>query len=433
MKKIKKEEKGRGIFRRKKRGKNKYSRWQKLKKNIHDNSAQLKWRFGLYLPVCIVLGFTGSIVIGNLTNYLQDHWTYQHNAENEWDEGYEYWYIEPGVIYYDHTKSPGSYEGSNAAYDIITLLQFFMIPAWILFSVYLTGKLFYNRELKEPIRLLLDASRWIADNQLDFRLEYNKPNEFGILCRAFDEMRLALYDSNRQLWRSLEERKRLNAAFSHDLRTPLTVLRGYADFLEKYVPGGNVPEEKLLEVLGMMSSQIVRLEHYTQTMNSVQKLGDIVPSPALVPAQQVENSFRQTGELLCGWKRFVLSWQGEGNFYFDVELVLQIYENLVSNACRYAQECVSVRCAVEKGMFIFVVKDDGKGFSGEALRCAAEPFFRDEKEPDKTHFGLGLYICRILCGKCGGMLTIGNAKDVGGEVCGGRVTVVVSCKKAPER
>lgn len=84
-------------------------------------------------------------------------------------------------------------------------------------------------------------------------------------------------------------------------------------------------------------------------------------------------------------------------------------------------------------MFVFVVKDDGKGFSGEALRCAAEPFFRDEKEPDKTHFGLGLYICRILCGKCGGMLTIGNAKDVGGEVCGGRVTVVVSCKKAPER
>ena len=81
-------------------------------------------------------------------------------------------------------------------------------------------------------------------------------------------MRSALYESNRQLWRSLEERKRLNAAFSHDLRTPLTVLRGYADFLEKYIPGGRIPEKKLLEVLGMMNGQIVRLEHYTQKMSA---------------------------------------------------------------------------------------------------------------------------------------------------------------------
>lgn len=115
-------------------------------------------------------------------------------------------------------------------YDFLSFLQFLLIPTWILFSVYLTGRLFYSRELKTPIHLLLNASKRIADNQLEFKLEYDKPNEFGILCRAFDEMRSALYDSNRQLWRSLEERKRLNAAFSHDLRTPLTVLRGYADF-----------------------------------------------------------------------------------------------------------------------------------------------------------------------------------------------------------
>lgn len=429
MENIEKEEKRRGIFRRNKREKDKISLWQRLKKSIHDHSFQLKWRFGLYLPVCIILGFTGSLAIGNLTNYLQDYWLYEHGAEGEQDARYEYWYDEHGVI----VRRLSAYDGSNAAYGIVTLLQLFMIPTWILFSVYLTGKLFYNRELKEPIQLLLDASRRIADNQLDFCLEYNKPNELGILCRAFDEMRRALYDSNRQLWRSLEERKRLNAAFSHDLRTPLTVLRGYADFLEKYVPGGNVSEEKLLEVLGMMSGQIIRLEHYTQTMNSVQRLGDIVPSPALVPAQQIENSFLRTGELLCGEKRFVLIWQVQDGLYLDGELVLQIYENLVSNACRYAAECVSVKCAVENGMFVFAVEDDGKGFGPEALRCASEPFFRDEREPDKTHFGLGLYICRILCEKCGGMLTIGNARNAGGEVCGGRVTVAVSCKKAPGR
>ncbi len=68
-----------------------------------------------------------------------------------------------------------------------------------------------------------------------------------MLCMAFDEMRQTLYENNREMWRSLEERKRLNSAFSHDLRTPLTVLRGYTDFLEKYIPSGKVSEQKLLE------------------------------------------------------------------------------------------------------------------------------------------------------------------------------------------
>ncbi len=402
--------------------------WRKnLKKGLHDRFSQLKWRFGLYIPLCIFLAFAGSFLIGVAVNYLQDWYISQSEFEGgEPEYSYELWYDGNGILHYDFVKDA---EKLGAIYDFITFLQLLLIPAWILFSVYLTGRFFYNRELKTPINLLLNASRRIADNQLDFKLEYDKPNEFGILCRAFDEMRCALYDSNRQLWRSLEERKRLNAAFSHDLRTPLTVLRGYADFLEKYVPGGNVSEEKLLEVLGMMSGQIVRLEHYTQTMNSVQKLGDIVPHIEFAAQEQVKNSLLRTGELLCGEKRFELEWQGNAALWFDTELVFQIYENLISNACRYAAECISVRCAVEGGMFLLVVMDDGKGFRPEALRSAAEPFFRDEHEPDKTHFGLGLYICRILCEKCGGMLKIENVGADEGAGHGGKVTAMVACGK----
>lgn len=402
-------------------------RFQKLKTFFRNRFSQLKWRFGLYIPLCVVLAFAGTLFIGYITNYLQDRCIKRYADENRDLEYYEFWYDMDGVMHYGYTEINGDMETVDAVYNFVTALQFFLIPAWILFSVYLTGKIFYNRELKTPINLLLDASRRIADNQLDFQLKYDKPNEFGMLCRAFDEMRSALYDSNRQLWRSLEERKRLNAAFSHDLRTPLTVLRGYADFLEKYIPGGNVSEQKLLEVLGMMSGHIVRLEHYTQKMNSVQKLGDIVPSIALASAEQIKNGFLHTGELLCDGKRFELAWQGEGVLRLDLELVFQIYENLVSNACRYAAGCVSVKCAVEGGMFLFVVTDDGKGFSPEALRSASEPFFRDEREPDKTHFGLGLYICRILCEKCGGTLKIGNVVDGEGAVCGGKVTAMVAC------
>ena len=96
----------------------------------------------------------------------------------------------------------------------------------------------------------------------------------------------------------IEERKRLNAAFAHDLRTPLTVLRGYVDFLAAYVPQGKVREEKLLSTLATMSSHINRLEHYVDTMNEAQRLDDISPQPRPVSTQELTNALFEEITLL---------------------------------------------------------------------------------------------------------------------------------------
>ena len=56
------------------------------------------------------------------------------------------------------------------------------------------------------------------------------------------------------------------------------------------------------------------------------------------------------------------------------------------------------------------------GFSEEAMRKAWKPFYRDESEEDKNHFGLGLYICWLLSRKLGGGITIENNADGGGMV-----------------
>ncbi len=78
--------------------------------------------------------------------------------------------------------------------------------------------MFYNIELRKTIKTLMDASRKISENQLDFQIKCQKKNELGMLCDAFEDMRMTLCENNREMWKSLEERKRLNSAFSHDLR-----------------------------------------------------------------------------------------------------------------------------------------------------------------------------------------------------------------------
>ena len=392
----------------------------------------LKWGFLIYLPLCMVISIAGSFGIGVITNYVQDWYRYKYPGLKLSDSYYELHINEDDhayVVYTDHNGNPVQpYDQKRQAiYWLISNTQLLLVPLWVIFCIVLTGAIFYTVELKKPINILLDASKKIADNQLDFRVEYKKKNELGNLCSAFDEMRSALYENNREMWRSLEERKRLNSAFSHDLRTPLTVLKGYADFLEKYIPDGKVSEEKILSVISMMNGQILRLENYTQKMNSVQKLEDIVPQAEEIPAEKLFENLSETGKLLCTEKEFRTEFSSDRErISADYEILMQVYENLVSNAVRYAESSVEVHCIIAENTLTISVLDDGKGFSEEALKKAVQPFFRDEKESDKMHFGLGLYICRVLCEKCGGTLNISNHEN------GGKVTAEFFCEKISE-
>lgn len=68
-----------------------------------------------------------------------------------------------------------------------------------------------------------------GQNNRVFQKKVDKEDELGKLCASFEKMRQALQESNDEMWRQMEERNRLNAAFSHDLRTPLTVLKGQSE------------------------------------------------------------------------------------------------------------------------------------------------------------------------------------------------------------
>lgn len=81
--------------------------------------------------------------------------------------------------------------------------------------------LFYRNKLKKPLTELKAASEMISNNNLDFSIKYDSKDELGELCSSFETMRFTLANNFSEMWRQMEERKQLNAAFAHDLRTPL--------------------------------------------------------------------------------------------------------------------------------------------------------------------------------------------------------------------
>lgn len=412
---------------------------------VKTRSGSLKKTFFIYALFCLLFSFLGSAAIGVGNNYLQSWYAERHalfepkvhvGSFVRDDAGH----IELGIdgIYYTYEVVLED-EGARQAYEamgdegvrqafnvaagdegaqkekyrfrylVVSSIQVVLTPLWVVACMAVTGILFCRRELEKPISILLEASQKISENQLDFEVAYEKPNELGQLCAAFDKMRQALDANNRETWRSLEERRRLNAAFSHDLRTPLTVLRGYNEFLEKYVPRGQVSEEKLTDILGMMHGQIQRLENYTCKMSAVQKLEDIAPTLTKVSVGALEADFRETGRLICGDKEFDFRFQaGATEIRMDLELAAEVYENLLSNSARYADEKVTAEVTVSEELLAVTVTDDGPGFSEQALQLAANPFYREESQAGGEHFGLGLYLCRVICEKFGGTLKVAN-------------------------
>ncbi len=89
------------------------------------------------------------------------------------------------------------------------------------------------------------------------------------------KMRKELRCNNKVLWETLSQRKLLNASVAHDLRTPITVLRGYIDFLEKNIPQDKLTEEMLMDTISSMQGAVLRLERYVECVRDVEKIEGI--------------------------------------------------------------------------------------------------------------------------------------------------------------
>ncbi|NEU59893.1 HAMP domain-containing protein [Paenibacillus sp. ALJ109b] len=279
--------------------------------------------------------------------------------------------------------------------------------------------LFYRWKLKRPLELLKQASESISANDLSFRISYDSRDEMGELIAVFENMRSQLEKNVKTLWRSVEERKQLNAIFAHDLRTPLSVLKGNAEFLATYLPEKKLSEEKVLDLIHTMNLHILRLESYAEAMNSIQRLEDVLLNFKSMDTISLTTLLDSSGEQIARQFgiRFVSSLKYDNaSIHVDPYLVMQIFENVVSNGVRYASSQVNVRYDLQEGTMKITVSDDGPGFSDEALVKAVLPFYRGEVWDSSEHRGLGLYICKAFCEKHEGSLQVANGPHGGGSV-----------------
>lgn len=286
-------------------------------------------------------------------------------------------------------------------------------------SIMAATLLFYFTKLKKPMALLLKASNRIAENELDFSIDLSGYDEMARLCVAFEKMRKALDENNQKMLRMIDDRKQLNDAYTHDLRTPIAVLKGHTDMLSKYLPTGQLSEKDILETVKILRTHISRLEQFVESMNTVQKLEDMSVQKESVIAEEFLGHLRESANILS--QSYSLFCEFEvlhvtNTLIVDSSIVLQVYENLLSNAIRFAHSKISVQCRCEESTFSIAVTDDGDGFSKKDLMKADKPYYSGKTSSEEYHFGLGLHICRTLCEKHGGSIHLENVAQGGARV-----------------
>ena len=303
------------------------------------------------------------------------------------------------------TKQNIIYYGSYAAMIGLPVI-------YIVGGIGIATMVYYKRKLRIPIAQLQNGIKRIQENDLDFCIEYNGGDELGQLCGSMEKMRKELWQNNKALWEALEQRKLLNASVAHDLRTPITVLKGYLDYLEDGILQDKLTEDKLLDTVLSMQGAVTRLEQYAECVRNLEKIENIEikiqPENVKLLIKEIESNISQ----LTGKKEILFS---DGISFDEVNIdkgvLFRILENLLQNAFRYAEKQINISISQNDKFLILTVKDDGKGFTETDLKKADTMFY--SKDRGKEHFGIGLGICKILCEKHGGRLLITNNKEKG--------------------
>ena len=299
-------------------------------------------------------------------------------------------------------------------YWIITIFMVALPVLYVIIGSIVMTKLYYKLKIQTPLKSLSNGVEHISKQDLDFQIEYTSDDELGKLCNAFECMKHEIYMSNRKMWNMLQERKALTASVSHDLRTPITVINGYLDYLEKASRKQIITEEALYSTIKQMKGAIQRLERYVDCVKDIQKIEDVEIKKECFNLKEYITDIINDFSLLSKNRERMLECQDQTeieNIYSDKDMLSKILENIFDNALRFSEKSIHFSITEENNYICFTISDDGKGFSQEELKYATSFFY--SSPTNKGNFGIGLSICKILCERLDCILLLKNTADHG--------------------
>ncbi len=296
---------------------------------------------------------------------------------------------------------------------------FLVIAVVCIISTSLIATRWISRSVLEPLDQLKTGADRIAGGNLDDCISYEGQDEFGDVCKEFDYMRLQLKEAREEQKRYEEDRRELLRGISHDLRSPLTSIKGYAYGLKDGIADTEEKRQRYCEAI------LTRMDDLERLMGSLSHLVRLEDEKSILKLEKVclDEYIRQMLSEKSAWfaeQKVFVDYHAEDK---DAEVMIDIHEmqrvfvNLFENTVRYrvrepSHIELSVLIREQEAEIHFT--DDGPGVDQKHLKHLFDSFYRADESRTNPEMGSGLGLAvvkRIIEGENGRVFAVSGTQQ----------------------
>lgn len=291
---------------------------------------------------------------------------------------------------------------------------------FIVLSVILTASKF-SKKLKQNLVPILSATKKIQEQDLNFEIQLTQISDFNAVLKTIDQLKSALSCSLKKQWDQEQQKNLQLSALAHDIKTPLTVIKGNAELL--FESNLTKMDRQMIAYIQSGSDTIDNyLDLLMYTVNST--------SLRIVKSTASLNDFLRDAcneaQALCRVKNITLIQHIStecDSIYADCLLLKRAIINIIDNAICYSESNSQIELSVSQdtNALIFDVTDCGKGFSENSLKMATQEFFTEDLARTNHHYGLGLSFAKSVAEMHRGSLSITNHAQAKGATVSIRI------------
>ena len=290
------------------------------------------------------------------------------------------------------------------------LVYFASLTVIVIVSVRIAEELFEG--ISVPLKKLKEAIKAVSRDDLNCILDYDRQGEAGEVCEEFEKLRMKLKTDKEGREQFDRDSKELISNISHDLKTPLTAIRGYVEGIMDGVASSGEMFDRYMKNIYNKTDEMTRLidelTYYSKidTNRIPYEFQCISPVEFFSDCEEEVGSDLETRGVLFS---YICSVDPSVRIIADAEQVRRVVSNIIGNSLKYmdkTQAKVSLR-VIDEGDFIRVeIEDNGKGIAQSDIQYIFDRFYRADSSRNSSTggSGIGLSVARKIIEDHGGKI-----------------------------
>lgn len=322
------------------------------------------------------------------------------------------------VTFADRPERYSLYVTPHLEEENLAVRALIQMAPWLLLVLLVLSLLcafIYSRYITRPIVRLSGIAKKMSELDFNWKCNEQRRDEIGTLGHSLDQMSQRLSAALEELEAANRALRAFFSAASHELKTPVTILKGQLSGMLEGIDVYQDRDKYLLRSLQVTG----RMEHLIQEMLSISRMetgAATVKQESLELSALIERQLDFVKELIeQRGQRLAIQLNPEITVTGDASLLGKAIGNLLSNAILYSPDGAEIRvwCGIRRDKPAFTIENTGVHIQDDALPHLFEAFYRDEDSRNRSTggSGLGLYLVRMILEKHHASCTIENTED----------------------